>query len=181
MATETNERSKRQTVHPPRRKRGEYEVCLCPVCGKEPKVYPYTTEKEGICSLVECRDEKGVLHLRVVASVLSGAANAVQHWNDLVERHVNAKGEDLMSRFASRRLFYLVKSGKATEEEKTAYSDFLRSVTEKNDEIELLKKKIEVATIERGRLYDSLARSMYGQNYERYATERRVVREEAAK
>ena len=70
---------------------------------------------------------------------------------------------------------------KATDEEKTAYTDFLRSVTEKNDEIELLKKKIEVATIERGRLYDSLARSMYGQNYERYATERRVVREEAAK
>ena len=86
-----------------------------------------------------------------------------------------------MRRFASRRLFYLVQSGKATDDEKTAYSDFLRSVTEKNDEIELLKKKIEVATMERGRLYDSLARSMYGQNYERYATERRVVREEAAK
>ena len=178
MAKEMNEQSKRQTVHPPRRKRGEYEVCLCPVCGKEPKVYPYMTEKEGLCSIVECRDEKGVSHLRVVASVLSGAANAVQHWNDLVERHVNAKGEDLMSRFASRRLFYLVKSGKATEEEKTAYSDFLRSVKDKDDEIALLKKRIEVATMERKQLFGGLARKLYGDNFERYSTERHVVKEE---
>ena len=96
MATEMNEQSKMRTVHPPRRKRGEYEVCLCPVCGKEPKVYPYTPESP-CSSTIECCDENGNRHLRVAAS---NTGYAAEIWNSLVEKRCNYRGDDLSGKIA---------------------------------------------------------------------------------
>ena len=174
MATEMNEQSKMRTVHPPRRKRGEYEVCLCPVCGKEPKVYPYTPESP-CSSTIECCDENGNRHLRVAAS---NTGYAAEIWNSLVEKRCNYRGDDLSGKIAYTHLRHIVKSGEATDAEKSTYSEFIRAVKDKDDEIALLKKRIEVATMERKQLFVGLARKLYGDNFERYTTERHVVKEE---